>query len=110
MTVHWETLIKEMRQGSVRALARLVTHVENRAPGWMDAMKRIYAQTGSARLIGITGSPVSFVRFEGPGGPRAGWQMSIKIGELLVHRGVITEDELHHLERCWLRQNEYRGR
>jgi LAO/AO transport system kinase len=57
MTVNWETLIKEMRQGSVRALARLVTHVENRAPGWMDAMKRIYAQTGNARLIGITGSP-----------------------------------------------------
>jgi len=59
MTEEWERLIKQMKNGSVRALARLVSRVENRVPGWMDAMKRVYPDTGRARLIGITGSPGS---------------------------------------------------
>ncbi len=46
-----------MRQGSVRALSRLVSRVENRDPGWMEAMQQIYPWSGQARLIGITGSP-----------------------------------------------------
>jgi len=35
----------------------MITHVENREPGWMDAMREIFPDTGQARLIGITGSP-----------------------------------------------------
>ncbi|OGP49603.1 MAG: hypothetical protein A2Y79_00100 [Deltaproteobacteria bacterium RBG_13_43_22] len=50
-------LIEKMRQGSVRALSRLVSRVENRDPGWMEAMQQIYPLSGQARLIGITGSP-----------------------------------------------------
>jgi LAO/AO transport system kinase len=46
-----------MKDGSVRALTRLISKVENREAGWMDAMKQIYPHTGRARLIGITGSP-----------------------------------------------------
>ena len=46
-----------MRQGSVRALSRLVSRVENRDPGWIGAMQQIYPWSGQARLIGITGSP-----------------------------------------------------
>jgi LAO/AO transport system kinase len=46
-----------MRKGSVRDLARLVTRIENREPGWLDAMQMIYPMTGKARVIGITGSP-----------------------------------------------------
>ena len=57
MTNDWNKLIKELRSGSVLALSRLITRVENRESGWMDAMKNIYPETGSARLIGITGSP-----------------------------------------------------
>ncbi|MFH1091416.1 MAG: methylmalonyl Co-A mutase-associated GTPase MeaB [Pseudomonadota bacterium] len=53
----WQRLIDEMNQGSVRALARLVSRVEDREPGWMEAMKLIYPDTGRAGLIGITGSP-----------------------------------------------------
>jgi LAO/AO transport system kinase len=34
-----------------------VSRVENREPGWLEAMKRIYPLSGKARLIGITGSP-----------------------------------------------------
>ncbi|MBU2643146.1 methylmalonyl Co-A mutase-associated GTPase MeaB [bacterium] len=41
------------------ALSRLITRVENRVPGWIDAMQKIYPLTGSARLVGITGSPGS---------------------------------------------------
>ncbi len=57
MTNKWETLINEMKNGSIRALTRLITRVENREPGWMDAMKKIFPDTGKARVVGITGSP-----------------------------------------------------
>jgi len=57
MTNEWKNLIKEMKAGSVRALTRMITRVENREPGWMEAMKTIFPDTGKARLIGITGSP-----------------------------------------------------
>ncbi|MBI5592959.1 MAG: methylmalonyl Co-A mutase-associated GTPase MeaB [Deltaproteobacteria bacterium] len=59
MLEDWESLIAEMRKGSVRALARLITRIENRESGWMDAMQMIYSMTGKARVIGITGAPGS---------------------------------------------------
>ena len=46
-----------MVAGDRAALARLMTLVENRAPGVPALMSRIYARTGRARLIGITGPP-----------------------------------------------------
>lgn len=57
MNDYWQELIDEMKAGSVRALSRLITRVENRESGWMEAMKQIFPGTGQARLIGITGSP-----------------------------------------------------
>jgi GTPase len=57
MNNDWTYLIEKMRQGSVRALSRLVSRVENRDPGWMEAMQHLYPLSGRARLIGITGSP-----------------------------------------------------
>ncbi|BBO68050.1 methylmalonyl Co-A mutase-associated GTPase MeaB [Desulfosarcina alkanivorans] len=57
MKMDWKQLIEEMQNGSVRALARLITRVENRDSGWIEAMQRIYPYTGRARIIGITGSP-----------------------------------------------------
>ena len=50
-----EKLIKELLGGSVRALARLITLVENEQPGAFEAMGRIYPYTGNAHIIGITG-------------------------------------------------------
>ena len=35
-------LVDEMRNGSVRALARLITLVENEQPGAFEVMERIY--------------------------------------------------------------------
>lgn len=57
MNNDWSDLVEKMQKGSVRALSRLVSRVENRDPGWMEAMQKIYPLAGKARLIGITGSP-----------------------------------------------------
>jgi len=46
-----------VQAGNVRAMARLITRVEDRELGWKDAMKAVYPFTGSARIFGITGSP-----------------------------------------------------
>ena len=48
-------LVDEMRNGSVRALARLITLVENEQPGAFEAMEKLYPYTGNAHIIGITG-------------------------------------------------------
>jgi len=50
-------LIEAMRTGNVRALARLISFVEDRQEGWKDVMKSIYGTTGHACVFGITGSP-----------------------------------------------------
>jgi LAO/AO transport system kinase len=50
-------LIDAARQGSERSLARLISHAEDRRPGWKEAMKAIYPHTGRACVLGVTGSP-----------------------------------------------------
>ncbi len=46
-----------IRNEEIRALAKMITRVENREPGWMEGMRAIYPHTGKARVLGITGSP-----------------------------------------------------
>jgi len=53
----WQELIDAVGRGEKRALGRLITRVENREPGWRDAMKALYPRTGTARILGITGPP-----------------------------------------------------
>ncbi|MCU0600035.1 MAG: methylmalonyl Co-A mutase-associated GTPase MeaB [Desulfobacterales bacterium] len=53
----WESLVAGVQARNIRAMARLITRVENREPGWKEAMKAVYPLTGSARIFGITGSP-----------------------------------------------------
>ena len=50
-------LAERMLAGDRVALARLITLVENRAPGLPALMSRIYPRTGRAHVIGITGPP-----------------------------------------------------
>jgi len=57
MNDSWENLVKGVKERDIRAMARLITRVENRESGWEDAMKAVYPDTGSARVFGITGSP-----------------------------------------------------
>jgi LAO/AO transport system kinase len=53
----WKELIDAVSAGERRALGRLITRVENREPGWQEAMKALYPRTGTARVVGITGPP-----------------------------------------------------
>jgi LAO/AO transport system kinase len=46
-----------MLDGDRRALARLMTRVENRDPGVPELMARIHARTGRAYTVGVTGPP-----------------------------------------------------
>jgi len=46
-----------LRSGDARALARAISTVENRAPGWSDLLKALFPYTGKARVIGLTGPP-----------------------------------------------------
>jgi LAO/AO transport system kinase len=52
-----QTLVQETLSGSRRALARLITQVENCTPDARDALTLLYPHTGRAYLIGITGAP-----------------------------------------------------
>jgi LAO/AO transport system kinase len=53
----WDELVARVARGDARALARMITRVESREAGWREAMKALWPRTGSARVIGITGSP-----------------------------------------------------
>jgi LAO/AO transport system kinase len=52
-----QSLIDRLRSGEARALARAITLVENRAPGWSELLKSVFPHTGKARVIGMTGAP-----------------------------------------------------
>src|SRR2546425_1262078 len=52
-----QLLIDRMLGGDRVALARLMTLVENRAPGLPALMSRFHPHTGRAHVIGITGPP-----------------------------------------------------
>jgi LAO/AO transport system kinase len=49
--------IEQIRSGDPRALARAISIVENRAPGWSELLKALFAHSGKARVIGLTGAP-----------------------------------------------------
>lgn len=50
-------LLEQVRQGQVRAIARLITRVENSPAVAEQAIQVLYPHTGRAHIIGITGSP-----------------------------------------------------
>ncbi len=54
-----EPLADAAASGDRRALARLLTAVENRTPLAEVALRRLYPQAGRAHLVGITGPPGS---------------------------------------------------
>ena len=54
-----QELVNDAISGSVRALAKLITMVENEMPEALEALRRLYPQTGKAYIIGITGPPGS---------------------------------------------------
>jgi LAO/AO transport system kinase len=52
-----QELIEGVRGGDARALARAISAVENRAPGWSELLKALFPHSGKARVIGLTGPP-----------------------------------------------------
>ena len=52
-----QALVQKTLSGDRRALARLITRVEKRAPEAQDALTLLYPHTGRAYLVGITGAP-----------------------------------------------------
>ena len=50
-------LVEDLLAGKHRALARTITKIENRAPGYRDFVSELHRHTGHAEVIGITGSP-----------------------------------------------------
>ncbi|AAL82071.1 methylmalonyl Co-A mutase-associated GTPase MeaB [Pyrococcus furiosus DSM 3638] len=54
-----DDLVERMRKGDRRAVARLITLVENDEKKAREIIKRIYPLTGNAYIVGITGPPGS---------------------------------------------------
>lgn len=52
-------LADQVLQGSRRALARLITQVENEEPAARAALAALYPHTGRAHIVGVTGAPGS---------------------------------------------------
>lgn len=51
-----DRLVTGLVQGDRRAMARLISVVENRWDGWLDSMRALHPHAAKARLVGITGS------------------------------------------------------
>ncbi|MBN2259342.1 MAG: methylmalonyl Co-A mutase-associated GTPase MeaB [Clostridiales bacterium] len=50
-------LLQELKKHNKRAAAKLITMVENRNPGYQEALKDIHKLSGNAYVVGITGPP-----------------------------------------------------
>ncbi|MGI9951780.1 methylmalonyl Co-A mutase-associated GTPase MeaB [Moorellaceae bacterium AZ2] len=50
-----EELLREFRQGSKRAAARIISLIENEEPAGIELLKRLYAEGGHSYIVGITG-------------------------------------------------------
>ncbi|MGA8151044.1 MAG: methylmalonyl Co-A mutase-associated GTPase MeaB [Terriglobales bacterium] len=53
----FQPLIQQLQNGDARALARAISTVENRSPGWAELLKALFPQSGRANVLGLTGPP-----------------------------------------------------
>jgi LAO/AO transport system kinase len=51
------TWVEQIRSGNLRALSRAITAVENRTPDSHELLKTLFAHSGRARVVGLTGAP-----------------------------------------------------
>ena len=51
------TWAEQIRSGNLHALSRAITAVENRAPESQPLLRSLFAYSGRARILGLTGSP-----------------------------------------------------
>jgi LAO/AO transport system kinase len=52
-----DRLLENLFKGDTRALARIITLVENRSPESTALLRELFPRTGTAEVIGVTGSP-----------------------------------------------------
>src|SRR6476646_8153598 len=52
-----EEWAEQVRAGDVRAISRAITAIENHQPEAEELLQRLFAQTGTAYLTGVTGAP-----------------------------------------------------
>jgi LAO/AO transport system kinase len=52
-----QSWIDQLRTGDARAIARAISTVENRVPGYSDLLKALFPHSGHARILGLTGAP-----------------------------------------------------
>jgi LAO/AO transport system kinase len=52
-----QSWLGRLASGDARALARAISMVENRSPGWSELLKSVFPKTGRARILGLTGAP-----------------------------------------------------
>jgi LAO/AO transport system kinase len=57
LTPQTTSLVARLRSGDVRALARAISAVEDRAPGSYELLKTLFPHSGRARVLGLTGAP-----------------------------------------------------
>jgi len=50
-------IVDRLLSGDIRAVARIITYLENNDPKGIEAIRLLYPKTGNASLIGITGPP-----------------------------------------------------
>lgn len=56
---HMNDLLQRFFSGDTRALARIITKVENRSEDCLEILQSLFPKTGRSRIIGVTGSPGS---------------------------------------------------
>jgi GTPase len=52
-----QPLVDQLRSGDPRAIARAISIVENRSPGWSELLKSLFPHSGHTRILGLTGPP-----------------------------------------------------
>jgi LAO/AO transport system kinase len=50
-------LLERFFKGDARALARIITRVENRSPDSLEILRQLFPHSGKSQVIGVTGSP-----------------------------------------------------
>ena len=51
------SLVEDLLDGKHRALARVISKIEDRSPGYREVVSELHGHTGHADVIGVTGSP-----------------------------------------------------
>src|ERR1051325_2907487 len=57
MSAALQSWVDRIRSGDVRALARAISTIEDNRPEARELLKALFAHTGHARVIGLTGAP-----------------------------------------------------